>query len=114
MAFLLFWFTLFSVLLSSSHFVLNQPIIIPNTTVSSDGTGDFLSVAGAISAAPNVSDSQFIIHVKTGVYTESVYIGQEKTNIFLIGDGIGKTVITSNKSNATGYGMMYTATLGES
>ncbi|TXG47300.1 hypothetical protein EZV62_026594 [Acer yangbiense] len=94
------------------HFVmLTVSAQRPNATVALDGTGDYLSIAEAVGHIPNNSDSLFYIYIKAGVYNENVFIGGEKRNIVMSGDGIGKTIIVSSLSNSSGSGIGVSAAL---
>lgn len=84
-----------------------------NVTVSLDGTANYTSIGAAISAAPNNSEFAYSIYVKQGTYFEKVSIGMEKTHLILIGDGMGKTIITYNNSNSTGSSTSKSYTVGE-
>jgi hypothetical protein len=55
-----------------------------------------------------------VIWVKTGVYYENVVVQGGSINLFLIGDGIGKTVINGNRNVGCNCGMttFLSATLG--
>ncbi|KAK3198261.1 hypothetical protein Dsin_021676 [Dipteronia sinensis] len=75
----------------------------PNVTVVVDRTGDYRSIVEAVGVIPNNSDSMFFIYIKAGNYTENVYIGIEKRNVVMSGDGIGKTNIIFSCSNSTGF-----------
>ncbi|KAK2644183.1 hypothetical protein Ddye_019378 [Dipteronia dyeriana] len=83
----------------------------PNVTVALDGTGDYRSIVEAVGVIPNNSDSLFYVYIKAGIYKENVYIGSEKRNIVMSGDGIGKTVIESSLSNSSGSGIGVSAAL---
>jgi hypothetical protein len=52
------------------------------------------------------------VHALSSVYDETVNI--TRRNLMRIGDGVGATVITENKSNATGVPMNMTATVSNS
>ncbi|KAM7466531.1 hypothetical protein LguiB_014093 [Lonicera macranthoides] len=80
--------------------------------VAKDGTGNFSLVKDAIEAAPNYSSTRFYIRIKEGSYIEHIIIGKEKRNIAIIGDGIGKTIISGNRSRGSGIGTDLTATVG--
>ncbi|KAK9757168.1 hypothetical protein RND81_01G145100 [Saponaria officinalis] len=77
----------------------DMPVYI---TVSQDGIGTNLTVktiAEAIQLAPNKSSDPIIIYVKTGRYQEpNLIVRKGKTNLWFIGDGKGKTIITGNIS----------------
>nr|QIR83163.1 pectin methylesterase 5 [Cunninghamia lanceolata] len=66
-----------------------------NAVVAKDGTGNYKSISEAVKAAPSKSTSRYIIHVKAGVYAESVEVS--KDNIMLVGDGKYATVVTGSK-----------------
>ncbi|KAH7283740.1 hypothetical protein KP509_34G021900 [Ceratopteris richardii] len=68
----------------------------PALTVSLDGSGDYSTVQAAVDAAPEGAVTWFVIHVRAGVYHERVNIPSTKTRLALIGDGMGKTVITGD------------------
>ncbi|XP_047320254.1 pectinesterase-like [Impatiens glandulifera] len=79
--------------------------------VAKDGTGDFYTIGEAVAAAPNYSKTPTDIMIKKGVYLEYIIIETEKTNIAFIGDGMHKTVISGNRSSASGLQMDQTATV---
>uniref|UniRef100_A0ACD5UB72 Uncharacterized protein n=1 Tax=Avena sativa TaxID=4498 RepID=A0ACD5UB72_AVESA len=59
---------------------------------------DFSTVQDAVNAAPNYTDGHYIITIAAGIYKENVVIPHEKTNILLVGEGMGATVITASRS----------------
>ncbi|KAL8062468.1 hypothetical protein ABFX02_02G149500 [Erythranthe guttata] len=70
-----------------------------NVVVAKDGSGNFRTVAAAVAAAGKRTGSgRYVIYVKQGVYSENVDIGKGLKNIMLLGDGIGKTIITGSRS----------------
>ncbi|XP_074358742.1 pectinesterase-like [Apium graveolens] len=89
-------------------------IVVSNiVVVSQDGTGDFTTIKGALTLAPNktvASDGYFVIYVTAGVYEEYVSIPKNNKYIMMIGDGINQTVITGNHSTADGFTTFNTAT----
>ncbi|KAK4269758.1 hypothetical protein QN277_022872 [Acacia crassicarpa] len=74
----------------------SSPALKANTVVAKDGSGKYTTLKEAVSAAPKSNQGRYIIYVKTGVYDEQVEI--TGNNIMLVGDGIGKTIITGSKS----------------
>jgi pectinesterase len=56
-------------------------------------------------------EDKYVMHVLAGVYDETVNV--TRRNVMLIGDGVGATIITGNKRNATGIPMNMTATMIE-
>ncbi|XP_077234384.1 pectinesterase 2-like [Tasmannia lanceolata] len=84
-----------------------------NIVVAQDGSGDFRTIKEAIKAASNRKESgRLVIYVKAGIYNENVEIGHSLKNIMLVGDGIGKSIVTSSKSVSQGYTTFRSATFG--
>lgn len=71
----------------------SSPTSKANIVVAKDGSGKYTAVSNA---APVSSSGRYVIYVKGGEYNEQVKI--KVKNIMLVGDGIGKTIITGNKS----------------
>ncbi|XLS45076.1 hypothetical protein HN51_001941, partial [Arachis hypogaea] len=84
--------------------------VAADAVVALDGSGKFTRVMDAIMAAPDYSMKRFVIYVKRGVYNENVEIKKKKWNIMMIGDGIGATVITGNRSVVDGWTTFRSAT----
>lgn len=83
-----------------------------NATVCGAGC-DHRTVREAVAAAPDYGDGAFFVHVKEGVYRETVSVPWEKTNVVLVGDGMGKTVITGDlNADTSGVSTFNTATVG--
>ncbi|XP_010422610.1 PREDICTED: probable pectinesterase/pectinesterase inhibitor 40 [Camelina sativa] len=80
--------------------------------VAQNGTGNYTTIGEAVSAAPNSSDTRFVIYIKSGVYFENIEILREKTMIMFVGDGIGLTVIKANRSYGDGWTAYFSATVG--
>ncbi|KAK2636420.1 hypothetical protein Ddye_031212 [Dipteronia dyeriana] len=83
----------------------------PNITVAQDGTGDVRSIGEAVQAAPNNNNFIFTIYIKEGMYYENIRITREKKNLVIYGDGMNNTIIISNRSNSSGFGIQDSATL---
>ncbi|KAL1565974.1 pectinesterase [Salvia divinorum] len=75
-----------------------------NVVVAQDGSGDFTTVGAAVAAAAGrrSGSGRYVIYVKAGTYAEYVTIGKDLVNVMLLGDGIGRTIITGSRSNGTG------------
>nr|CAD1818174.1 unnamed protein product [Ananas comosus var. bracteatus] len=73
----------------------------PNVTVCKGGGCEFDSVQKAIQAAPDFGAGRYVVYVKEGVYEETVRVPFEKTQVVLVGDGMGKTVITGSLNVGT-------------
>lgn len=85
-----------------------------NLVVAKDGSGNFRTVQAAIDAAAKRRyDTRFIIHVKRGVYRENIEVGSNNNHIWLVGDGMRNTIITSSRSVGAGYTTYSCATAGK-
>lgn len=62
-------------------------------TVSAAGKGDFCTVQGAIDAVPLGNDRPVTIDVRPGVYTEIVYVREDRPHLTVRGAGTRRTVI---------------------
>ncbi|KAJ9556499.1 hypothetical protein OSB04_011113 [Centaurea solstitialis] len=83
-----------------------------NIVVAQDGSGNYKTVAEAVAAAGKRSGSgRYVIYVKAGTYSENIEIGTKVKNIMLVGDGIGKTIITGSKSVGGGATTFKSATV---
>lgn len=84
-----------------------------NLVVAKDGSGKFRSIQAAINAASKRRyKTRLIIHVKRGVYKENIEVGANNNNIWLVGDGMRNTIITSSRSVGGGYTTYSSATAG--
>lgn len=81
-----------------------------DAVVAQGGGGRYITITDALRDAPK-GKRRYVIRVKQGVYNESLNITRK--NVVLLGDGIGKTIITGEKSNATGTDMYMTATVSK-
>ncbi|KAK4423298.1 putative pectinesterase/pectinesterase inhibitor 24 [Sesamum alatum] len=84
----------------------------PDVVVAADGSGDYKTINEAIEVVPENNDERFVIYVKEGVYHENVRIGKEKWNVMMYGDGMQRTIVSSNLSNGTGTSTSLSATFG--
>lgn len=85
----------------------------PDAVVALDGSGDYRSIMDAVDKAPDRGARLYVIYVKEGVYEENVEVKKKKTRIALVGDGMGRTVISGGRSVVQGWTTFRTATLGE-
>ncbi|MFS7924981.1 putative pectinesterase [Helianthus anomalus] len=77
----------------------SNPSSQANAVVAQDGSGNYKTIGAALAAAKS-SGGRYVIYVKAGTYNE--YINVKSDNIMIIGDGMGKTVITGSKSVGAG------------
>lgn len=84
-----------------------------DAVVALDGRGHYRSISEAVDAAPSQSNRRYVIYVKSGMYKENVDMKRKKTNIMLVGEGIGKTIVTGNRNFMQGWTTYRTATVGE-
>jgi len=90
----------------------SSPASQANIVVAIDGSGNYKTIKEAVTAASKRSGSgRYVIYVKAGTYKENVEI--KLKNIMLVGDGIGKTIITGSKSVGGGSTTFNSATLGK-
>ncbi|KQK06705.1 pectinesterase [Brachypodium distachyon] len=83
-------------------------------TVDQGGAGNYTTVGDAVAAAPtnlNGSGGYYLIYVLTGVYEENVVVPKKMKYIMMIGEGIGQTVITGNRSVVDGWTTFQSATV---
>ncbi|GLT71665.1 hypothetical protein SLA2020_436650 [Shorea laevis] len=82
--------------------------------VALDGSGHYRTITEAIVAAPNYSNRRYIIYVKKGIYRENIDMKKKKTNIMIVGDGMGQTIVTGNRHFMQGWTTFRTATVAVS
>ncbi|HZF37894.1 MAG TPA: pectinesterase family protein, partial [Blastocatellia bacterium] len=79
--------------------MLSVTSLAADATVAPNGDGQFKSVQDAIMAAPQglpSAERPWVIHVKSGVYKELIYVQRERRYIKLEGEDAAKTIITFN------------------
>ncbi|KAI3458281.1 hypothetical protein Pfo_014944 [Paulownia fortunei] len=80
--------------------------------VAQDGSGNFRTIKEALDASFNRKNSaRIVIYIKQGTYHEYLEISSQMKNVMLVGDGMGKTIITGNKSFAAGYTTFQSSTV---
>lgn len=84
-----------------------------DAVVALDGSGRYRSIVEAVNESPDHSPRRYVIYVKKGVYNENVELKKKKMNIMLVGDGMGKTVVSSNRNFLQGWTTFRTATFGK-
>lgn len=87
--------------------------VTPDVVVALDGSGNYARIMDAVLAAPDYSMKRFVIYIKKGVYFENVEIKKKKWNIMMIGDGMGATVISGNRSFIDGWTTFRSSTFGK-
>lgn len=90
--------------------------VVGSVIVDQSGAGNYTTIGDAVDAAPNKLDGSsgyFVIHVAAGVYEENVVVPKNKRYVMMIGDGIGQSVITGNRSVVDGWTTFNSATFGE-
>ncbi|BAT98100.1 hypothetical protein VIGAN_09171700 [Vigna angularis var. angularis] len=89
----------------------NLEILKYDMVVALDGSGNFTTISKAIEAIPMLASRMIIIKIKAGKYQENLNFPANKTNIFLVGDGKGITIITETKNGHAGYNTLDTTTV---
>jgi pectinesterase len=84
-----------------------------DVVVAQDGSGRYRTVGEAVARAPSHSKRRHVIYVKRGVYHENVEVKKKKTNIVIVGEGMGETVISGSRSIAGGWTTFRSATVGK-
>ncbi|KAJ4793479.1 Plant invertase/pectin methylesterase inhibitor superfamily [Rhynchospora pubera] len=100
-------------LIHSGNDVLSTIDMIPLSRriyVAQDGSGQFTTISEAIAAAPAGANDYFMIRIRPGRYNENVVVPPEKPFLVFAGSGKHVTVITSNRSHASGYNTWDSAT----
>lgn len=62
-------------------------------TVAKEGAADFRNIQAAIDSAKSFPDKPITIYVKAGIYKEKVTVHEWNTNLSIIGDKQGNTII---------------------
>ncbi|CAN0891565.1 Probable pectinesterase/pectinesterase inhibitor 59, partial [Linum grandiflorum] len=86
-----------------------------SVVVAKDGSGKFKTVQAAIDLAAKRHNfkEKFVIRVKRGVYKENIEVLDSNHHVWLVGDGIGVTIITGRRSVGSGsYTTFSSATAG--
>lgn len=83
-----------------------------NVVVAQDGSGNYKTISEAVAASKSGGE-RFVIHVKAGVYKETVEIKRSMKNLMLVGDGIGATIVTGSKNVHDGSTTFGSATFGK-
>ncbi|KAG1354500.1 Pectinesterase 2 [Cocos nucifera] len=77
----------------------------PDFIVAKDGSGNFRTIQGALDAAAALRSSRtsrIVIRVKAGVYNEYLQVVSSLSDLTMVGDGKGNTIITGSRSVASG------------
>eukprot|EP01018_Ginkgo_biloba_P027994 Gb_10522 [translate_table: standard] len=83
----------------------------PNVVVAKDGSGNYKTITEAVKAAPEKSNTRYVIHIKAGVYVENVEVHKKKTNLMFTGDGRDVTVIVGSRNVIDGSTTFHSATV---
>ncbi|KAL2621942.1 hypothetical protein R1flu_002147 [Riccia fluitans] len=79
--------------MKTRRFLSSSPYKV-DVVVALDGSGKYKSIQKAIDDAPEKSDKLYVIYIKKGTYSGQFIVPKKKTNLVLLGDGIGKTILT--------------------
>ncbi|XP_010449868.1 PREDICTED: LOW QUALITY PROTEIN: putative pectinesterase/pectinesterase inhibitor 43 [Camelina sativa] len=86
------------VTLHSRRLLARRPTnsIRANVVVAKDGSGKCKTIAQALAMVPMKNKRKFVIHIKQGVYKETVEVTKKMLNVMFVGDGPTKTIITGD------------------
>ena len=87
--------------------------MLVDVVMAQGGSGRYRTVSEAVARAPSHSKRKYVIYVKRGVYHENVEVRKKKTNIVLVGEGMGETVISGSRSFSGGWTTFRSATFGK-
>lgn len=82
------------VMMAMMLFTLQHVFAQYDKIVAKDGTGNYTTVQAAIDAAPTGLTAPYRIFIKNGTYKEIVTVPSNKPFIQLVGEDVGKTIIT--------------------
>ncbi|XP_061344950.1 pectinesterase-like [Gastrolobium bilobum] len=83
--------------------------------VAQDGTGNYKTISEGVAVAAKLKGKgRVVLHVKAGVYRESVDIKKIVKNLMIIGDGIDATIVTGNHNAQDGSTTFRSATFAVS
>ncbi|XP_058205631.1 pectinesterase 2-like [Rhododendron vialii] len=89
-----------------------EPVGNAAAVVAQDGSGNFPNIKAALDASlKRGGDGRFVIHIKSGVYSEHVVVTEAMKNVMFTGDGMGKTIITGSLSISGDRGTSESATV---
>lgn len=66
--------------------------------VAQDGSGNFKTVQEAFNAVPDFRKNTTTIFIKNGIYKEKLILAGSKTNVYIIGEDVLKTILTYDDS----------------
>ncbi|KAK1295017.1 putative pectinesterase/pectinesterase inhibitor 22 [Acorus calamus] len=85
-----------------------------DAVVAQDGSGRYRTIMAAVEEAPDHGERRYVIYVKRGVYRENVELKKKKSNIMMVGEGMGLTVVSSGRNFLQGWTTYRTATFAVS
>lgn len=88
--------TAFFLFMKTGSLVAQDPRYPKEITVDQSGAGNYKTIQEAVNSVRDLGHERVKIHIKKGVYKEKIWIPSWKTNITLIGENAGNTIITNN------------------
>jgi pectinesterase len=95
--------------------LLQAILVYGIAVVNKNGGANYNTIGAAIAAAPKYLDGTkgyFLIYVMAGVYNEYISIAPSHSYLMIVGDGIGRTIITGNRHAGPTYSTFGSATFG--
>lgn len=97
--------------------VLNLPELRRATNiivVTKDGSGNYRTIKEALNAYRSKRiKGRVVIKIKQGTYHENLEISRDMKDVMLAGDGIGRTIITSDRCARSGFSTRQSATVSK-
>jgi len=98
----------------SDRRLLQEPASKADVVVAQDGSGNYKTISEGVAAAAKLSGKgRVVVHVKAGVYKESIDIKRTVKNLMIIGDGMGATIVTGSNNAQDGSTTFRSATFGK-
>ncbi|XP_068471290.1 pectinesterase-like [Phaseolus vulgaris] len=99
----------------SDRKLLQETASKADVVVAQDGSGNYKTISEGVAAASKLSGKgRVVVHVKAGVYKESIDIKRTVKNLMIIGDGMGATIVTGSNNAQDGSTTFRSATFAVS
>jgi pectinesterase len=87
--------------------------MLVDVVMAQGSSGRYRTVSEAVAWAPIHSKRKYVIYVKRVIYHKNMEVRKKKTNIMLVGQGMGETVISGSRSFSGFWTTFRSATFGK-